>query len=149
MNKTVTVGSRTLRGPGIPNENGQVIYSNTIPDRLSCMTQLSKADSPSSTEPWRPRIETFENGISFASPKQKLSTGRLGDSKLKNMRSQVQQTQELRQTLIPLSKRVRKRSQSSSPTPQDAGPSAKHNHPSRADIRRGDKQPPRKQKSQW
>ncbi|PKI66967.1 hypothetical protein CRG98_012632 [Punica granatum] len=38
-------GSRTLRGPGIPKGNGQVIYSNTIPDRLSCITQLSKMDS--------------------------------------------------------------------------------------------------------
>ncbi|PKI63279.1 hypothetical protein CRG98_016324 [Punica granatum] len=49
MNKIVTLGSRTLRGLGIPKENGQVIYSNTIPHRLSCTTQLSKADSPSST----------------------------------------------------------------------------------------------------
>ncbi|PKI76625.1 hypothetical protein CRG98_002934 [Punica granatum] len=36
-------------------------------------------------EPWRPRIKAFENGISFASPKQKLFTGRLGDPKLKNV----------------------------------------------------------------
>ncbi|OWM87129.1 hypothetical protein CDL15_Pgr004921 [Punica granatum] len=49
MNKTVTLGSRILRGPGIPKENGQVIYSNTIPDRLYYRTQPSKADSSSST----------------------------------------------------------------------------------------------------
>ncbi|OWM70301.1 hypothetical protein CDL15_Pgr027202 [Punica granatum] len=48
MNKIVTLGSRTLRGPGIPKENGQVIYSNMIPDRLSYTTQVSKVDSSSS-----------------------------------------------------------------------------------------------------
>ncbi|PKI42409.1 hypothetical protein CRG98_037201 [Punica granatum] len=45
----------------------------------------------------------------------------------------------------PLSKRVRRRSQSSSPAPQDAGPSAKHNHPSRAGIWRSNEQLPSKQ----
>ncbi|PKI57117.1 hypothetical protein CRG98_022488 [Punica granatum] len=49
MNKIVTLGSRILRGPGIPKGNDQVIYSNTIPDRLYYRTQLSKADSSSST----------------------------------------------------------------------------------------------------
>ncbi|OWM69642.1 hypothetical protein CDL15_Pgr005042 [Punica granatum] len=49
MNKTVTLGLRTLRGPGIPKGNDQVIYSNTVPDRLSYRTQPSKADSSSST----------------------------------------------------------------------------------------------------
>ncbi|PKI32880.1 hypothetical protein CRG98_046722 [Punica granatum] len=34
---------------GIPQGNGQVIYSNMIPDLLSCTTKLSKADSSSDT----------------------------------------------------------------------------------------------------
>ncbi|PKI57705.1 hypothetical protein CRG98_021895 [Punica granatum] len=45
----VTLGLRTLRELGIPKGNGQVIYSNTIPDQLSYRTQPSKADSSSST----------------------------------------------------------------------------------------------------
>ncbi|PKI57869.1 hypothetical protein CRG98_021739 [Punica granatum] len=49
INKIVTLGPCTLRGLRILKGNGQVIYSNTILDRLSCTTQLSKADSSSST----------------------------------------------------------------------------------------------------
>ncbi|PKI58081.1 hypothetical protein CRG98_021508 [Punica granatum] len=49
INKTVTLGSCILRGPGIPKGNGEVINSNTIPDRLFYRTQSSKADSSSST----------------------------------------------------------------------------------------------------
>ncbi|OWM83115.1 hypothetical protein CDL15_Pgr011797 [Punica granatum] len=48
INKTVTLGSRTLRGLGIPKENGQIIYSNMILDQPSNTAQPSSVDSFSS-----------------------------------------------------------------------------------------------------
>ncbi|PKI34364.1 hypothetical protein CRG98_045244 [Punica granatum] len=74
----------------------------------------------------------------------------LQDKKLKEKRGlQILQTARTTADSDTLSKRVHRRSQSSSPAPQDAGPSAKHNHPSRAGIRRSNEQPLSKQKSQW
>ncbi|PKI60094.1 hypothetical protein CRG98_019502 [Punica granatum] len=66
--------------------NDQFVYSNTIPDRLSCTTQLSKADSPSSTA-----------GDQARNPSSSRKPTPIGGGKRKG----VQQTQELRQTLIP------------------------------------------------
>ncbi|OWM73919.1 hypothetical protein CDL15_Pgr008069 [Punica granatum] len=73
INKTVTLGSRTLRGPGIPKGNGQVIYFNTIPDWLSCTTQLSKANSSSSAVVSTPFWLTHSNYIISNDPSHDLS----------------------------------------------------------------------------
>ncbi|OWM90935.1 hypothetical protein CDL15_Pgr019247 [Punica granatum] len=57
MNKIVTLGSRTLRGPGIPKENGQVIYSNMILDQPSNTAQPSSAKDSSSSTVGKPSMQ--------------------------------------------------------------------------------------------
>ncbi|PKI36947.1 hypothetical protein CRG98_042648 [Punica granatum] len=77
--------------------------------------------------PGGPLIEAFENGIPFASPIQKLSTGCSGDPNLKSMSRKIPfhlyyKPQELRRTLIfnPLGY-VGAPPQSSSPSSYDRG----------------------------
>ncbi|PKI53750.1 hypothetical protein CRG98_025880 [Punica granatum] len=135
INKIVTPGSRTLRGPGIPKGNDQVIYSNAILDPLSCTTQLSKADSSSST--------AGDQARNLSSSRQPTPTeGR------KKMRDHMYyKPWELRQTLIPdpsgyvsTSSRARVLHRKTKASP------ANYNRPcDRADIRQSSEQLPQQQ----
>ncbi|OWM67643.1 hypothetical protein CDL15_Pgr024728 [Punica granatum] len=129
MDKIDPLVSHTSCGLGILNGSGQIIYSNMILDQPSNTAQPSSADSSSSTV-GKSSMLSRQFDIAYTTEEQR----KRGTT---NARSTADSDL--------LSKRVRRRSQSSSPAPQDIGPSTKHNHPNRVGIWRSNEQLPSKQ----